>query len=69
MPQPCNDHPSQPQLSCETCFPDHELQSNLERMQAVKLPTSRVAEGKNKPKRLDSTPRKKRTWRDDMFGE
>jgi len=67
MPQSCPEHGAHPQISCEVCYPDSELQMNLERMQSVKLPTSRAGEGKKKPKRLDDTPKKRRTWRDELF--
>lgn len=70
MPQKCDEHRDRPQVSCETCYPDSELQAGLERMQAIQMPTSR-SETRKKPKRLDdpSTKPKKRSWKDELFGE
>lgn len=70
MPQPCDQH-SKPQISCEVCYPDSELQAGLERMQSVKIPSTPIpGSPRKKPKRLDdpSTPKKKRSWRDEMMG-
>src|SRR5204863_9503488 len=70
MPQFCSEHKDRPQVSCEICYPDAELQAGLERMQAVQMPTSR-GESSKKPKRLDdpvNAKPKRRTWKDDLFG-
>lgn len=70
MPQPCPEHKEQAQISCETCFPDSELQLGIERMQAVKFPSARP-ESRKKQKRLDdpsAAPKKRKSWKDDLFG-
>lgn len=69
MPNPCDEHGSKPQISCEVCFPNELLESNIRRLQETKIPSAPMGSApRKKPRRLDDAPDKprKETWRDKL---